>query len=66
MSDYYKNLTELDLHETLPLSELFSVWDTYYNSVSKDLYFVGVKKGEAAFEPFSKYENSGVLCTPNR
>jgi SAM-dependent methyltransferase len=66
MSDYYKNLTEVDLNESLPLNELFSVWDTYYNSVSKDLYFVGVKKGESAFEPFPKYENNGVVYTsPN-
>ena len=44
MSDYYKNLTEIDLNEVLPLNDLFSVWDTYYNSSSKDLYFVGIKK----------------------
>jgi SAM-dependent methyltransferase len=45
MSDYYKNLTEIDLNEVLPLNKLFSVWDTYFNSETKDLYFVGIKKG---------------------
>jgi hypothetical protein len=44
MSNYYKNLTEIDLNEVLNLNNLFSVWDTYYNSESKDLYFVGIKK----------------------
>ena len=29
MSDYYKNLTEKDLNEVLPLGS-FSVWYTYY------------------------------------
>jgi len=46
MSDYYKNLTEIDVNEVLELNKLFSVWDTYYNYESHDLYFVGIKKGE--------------------
>jgi SAM-dependent methyltransferase len=45
MSDYYKNLTIADLDEVLQLNELFSVWDSYYNGESCDLYFVGIKKG---------------------
>ena len=44
MSDYYKNLSEIDLNEVLNLNALFSGWDTYYNSQSHDLYFVGIKK----------------------
>ena len=44
MSDYYKNLTEIDLNEVLNLNELFSVWDTYYGANTKDLFFVGIKK----------------------
>lgn len=43
MIDYYKNLTVQDLNEAIPLNESFSVWDSYYNSQSKDLYFVGIK-----------------------
>jgi SAM-dependent methyltransferase len=54
MSDYYKNLTEADLNEVLPLNTLFSVYDTYYNSESKDLYFVGIKKGDVHFNCLEK------------
>jgi hypothetical protein len=45
MVDYYKNLTESDLNNVLPLNNLFSAWDTYYNAESCDLYFVGIKNG---------------------
>jgi hypothetical protein len=45
MVDYYKNLTEKDVHEVLNLPKSFSVWNTYYNASSCDLYFVGIKKG---------------------
>ena len=55
MSDYYKNLSENDLNEILPLNNLFSVWDTYYNYDSKDLYFVGIKKGNIKFGILEKY-----------
>lgn len=34
MIDYYKNL-----------NKMFSVWNTYYNKKSFDLYFIGIKKG---------------------
>lgn len=63
MSDYYKNLTEIDLNEVLPLNNLFSVWDTYYNSQSKDLYFVGIKKGNLIFNSLKKYVNNDVVRT---
>jgi SAM-dependent methyltransferase len=63
MSDYYKNLTEIDLNEVLQLNNLFSVWDTYYNNESKDLYFVGIKKGNLIFLPLEKYENNFVINT---
>ena len=43
MADYYKNLTENDLNDVLKLNDLFSKWDTYYNSESHDLYFLGIK-----------------------
>jgi len=45
MVDYYKNLTERDVHEVLDLPKSFSVWNTYYNASSCDLYFIGIKKG---------------------
>jgi SAM-dependent methyltransferase len=63
MSDYYKNLTEIDLNEVLSLNNLFSVWDTYYNNMSKDLYFVGIKKGKCTFNPLEKYINNHVVIT---
>jgi len=63
MSDYYKNLTEIDLNEVLPLNELFSVWDSYYNSETKDLYFVGIKKGSLSFDSLEKYVNNFVTNT---
>lgn len=63
MSDYYKNLTEIDLNETLDLKSLFSVWDTYYNSSTKDLYFIGIKKGNLLFDDLEKYIDNCVTNT---
>ena len=63
MSDYYKNLTEYDLNEVLNLNSLFSVWDTYYNSSTKDLYFVGIKKGNLTFNVLEKYIDNYVTNT---
>jgi SAM-dependent methyltransferase len=63
MSDYYKNLTELDLNDVLPLNSLFSVWDTYFNNQSRDLYFVGIKKGNSNVNFLEKYVNNFVVHT---
>ena len=63
MSDYYKNLTQIDLNNVLLLNTTFSVWDTYYNNDSKDLYFVGIKKGNYNFNSLEKYINNGVINT---
>lgn len=63
MTDYYKNITEKDLNEVLDLKEFFSVWDTYYNSDSKDLYFLGIKKGDGQFQPLKIYEQKFVEKT---
>ena len=64
MSDYYKNLTELDLNDALNLNDLFSVWDTYYNSQTCDLYFFGVKKINNSLPKFIDYsvENTSNNC----
>lgn len=45
MSDYYKNITVYDLNNAISLNKKFSCWNSYYNSSSRDLYFVGIKKG---------------------
>lgn len=66
MSDYYKNLTEMDLHAVLNLNECFRVWDTYYNYRSKDLYFVGIKteNGCTAISPtLERYHSRFVYWT---
>jgi SAM-dependent methyltransferase len=63
MSNYYKTFTELHLNEALPLNNSFTVWETYYNPCSNDLYFVGIKKGNIIFEPLIKYENNGFVNT---
>ena len=63
MSDYYKNLTEIDLNDVLSLNHMFSVWDTYYNDESKDLYFVGIKKGNSNFNSLEKYVKNYVINT---
>lgn len=43
-TDYYKNLTLEDVRSVIDLDVVFSIWDAYYNSISKDLYFYGVKR----------------------
>jgi SAM-dependent methyltransferase len=63
MSDYYKNLTHVDLNEVLNLNELFSSWDTYYNAESNDLYFVGIKVGASKPIVLEKYVNNCVVNT---
>ena len=45
MQDYYKNLTIKDINDVLDLDTNFISWNSYYNYKSKDLYFVGIKKG---------------------
>jgi len=63
MENYYKNITEIDLNDVLNLKNLFSVWDTYYNSETKDLYFVGIKKGQSNTIILEKYTNHYVVNT---
>lgn len=44
-TDYYKNLTIGDVRSAIDVDSTFIVWDAYYNSTTKDLYFYGVKRG---------------------
>lgn len=62
MLDYYKNLTVSDLNAVLDLDNLFSSWNSYYNSKSHDLYFVGIKKGAIKLE-LEKYTGPGIIDT---
>ena len=50
MRDYYKNLSECDIDDVLSLKDSFSVFKTYYNTFSKDLYFVGIKNGNISID----------------
>jgi SAM-dependent methyltransferase len=42
--DYYKNLTENDFRNSIMLADFFSEFIFYYNPISWDLYFMGIKK----------------------
>ena len=61
MKDYYKNLTEKDLDNISKLKNIFSVYKTYYNSFSKDLYFFGIKKGDNDNLMIEKYGNVNYI-----
>ncbi len=61
MQDYYKNLTIYDINEIKLLSSVFSVWKAYYNNVSYDLYFVGIKKGSNQTPTLPVYNDRGVI-----
>ena len=63
MEDYYKNLTIKDIKDVLDLNSIFAVWDSYYNSKSNDLYFIGIKNGKTNHAALKKYVNSGVVLT---
>lgn len=61
MVDYYKNLTHIDLDNVLDLKNNFSVFDAYYNSITRDLYFVGIKKGNLQHNSLPEYVDNGVI-----
>jgi SAM-dependent methyltransferase len=63
MIDYYKNLTINDINEVLDLHNNFIIWDSYYNYKSKDLYFIGIKKGDSTVTNLEKYINEHVVNT---
>jgi len=65
MINYYKNLTEKDIHQVLNLPKSFLVWNTYYNAISRDLYFIGIKKEieEKSVEQLPEYTGLGVANT---
>lgn len=62
MIDYYKNLTIIDVNNVRKLNAVFSSWNSYYNNSSKDLYFVGIKKGSSQVV-LPKYRGSYIIDT---
>lgn len=65
MQDYYKNLAIKDIKEVLDLDSIFSSWDSYYNKVSADLYFVGIKRGKKEPVKLAQYTGEGIKNTRN-
>ena len=63
MQDYYKNITQHDLNDVLNLNESFTIWNTYYNSKSCDLYFLGIKKGNNKIDQIELYNDKYVINT---
>jgi SAM-dependent methyltransferase len=45
LSEYYRNITEGDFETRLDLKYLYDSHKFYWNVFSKDLYFVGIKRG---------------------
>lgn len=41
MMDYYKNLEIEDINKIKRIDDVFSSWKSYYNFISRDLYFIG-------------------------
>jgi SAM-dependent methyltransferase len=67
MSDYYKNLTVSELNHALDLNEKFSCWNSYYNSSSHDLYFVGIKRSQVPNKiELKQYEGEFITNTTNK
>jgi len=63
MVDYYKNLTVIDLNNSINLNESFHVWDSYYSREFCDLYFIGIKKGENKINSLKKYNDQYTINT---
>jgi len=64
-ADYYKNLTNIDVDDVLNFKESFSIFDTYYNIHTKDLYFLGIKKTDKLIDKLPIYTDNGVSYTTN-
>jgi hypothetical protein len=64
MENYYKNLIIQDVDNALNISNNFDYYASYYNSASKDLYFLGIKKCSDSIKynlPY--YQNDHVRST---
>jgi len=61
MANYYKNLTCNDIDEIINVKMNFSYYDFYYNKLSKNLYFWGIKKEGNITTKILKYNNENVI-----
>lgn len=61
--DYYKNLTISDVKEVIDVDSIFCFSRSYYNRVTKDLYFVGIKNGGDVPSAYEEYSRDGVERT---
>lgn len=51
--DYYRNLNEKDFTDTLPFGAMFTAYRFWYLPTHFDLYFAGVKAGDAGGRPIA-------------
>jgi len=64
--DYYRNLTEVEFAERLPLSDLFADHRFWYLPTSFDLYFAGVREGTAADRPMARLPEDARITALGR
>lgn len=63
--DYYRNLSARDLRSVLPLEEVFSEHQFWYERRSSDLYFIGVRRSTTRTESSGSGDAAIVrLLTP--
>lgn len=60
-ANYYKNLTDQDVMDAVPIDNVFRSYAFYYNPSSKDLYFAGIKDG--GDQPKSRLPCYSAHCT---
>lgn len=59
-----QNIANVDLENIFNLNDKFTVWNTYYNLSSNDMYFIGIKKSTEQFEfNLETYNGDNVLNT---
>ena len=63
MKDYYRNVELDDLREMFTLNDDFSAWTAWYNALSHDLYFLGIKQDRNRTPSIPEYTAPGVTCS---
>lgn len=73
--NYYYNLEIKDIDNVLNLNKNFIFWYSYYNTIAKDLYFIGIKNNIDnnniynnninIYNLLPKYNDKGVIHTKN-